>query len=774
MTGCRWAHDRHGEFTAREPGSAFVGLAYEGPFDTLGPGEGVEHRVIPWEDVDVDTGTGVVHIAPGAGPEDFALSTVHDLAVLTPVDEAGRFYHDYGWLAGMSVDEAREPIIEDLERRGLLVETGTIVHAYPHCWRCDTPLIFRVADDWLIAVDGVRQQLLEENAKVEWTPAQYGKRMDDWLRNMDDWNISRRRYYGLPLPFYPCTCGQLNVVGSRAELEERAVSGLENLKELHRPWIDDVVISCDRCDAHLRRIPEVGDVWLDAGIVPFSTLGWKNPEFVPEGYATGAARGLTKADLPDHEYWEQWFPADWVTEMREQIRLWFYSLLFMSVVLTGRSPFRKVLTYEKLLDAEGREMHGSWGNLISAEEAFERMGADVMRWLYSQQPPTQNIRFGYGPADEVRRRLLTLWNSARFFVDYAVIEQFRPRYEDLETGVTDVKLRPLDAWLLARVDQFVAEAEAAYDMYLTADVVNTFEALLEDLSNWYIRRSRRRFYAFDEAAFRTLWAALVQSLRVIAPVLPFLSEHLWQSLVVRAVPDAPASVHLAGWPQRTERSEDGALLEQMAAVRKVVALGRRARSEASLKLRQPLRRLCVRGASAAAPHAGEIAEELRVKEVEFDGGPTASVRLLPNLRLLGPRLGSKLPEVRGALARGDVELLDDGRLRVAGEVLDSDEVIRGEHVAVDGWAMAEGEGVAVAFDTTLDDELLREGRVLDLIHSLNAMRKNAGLGLTDRIVVTLPRSAEDLMAYADRIAGEVLAREITVAGQLDEPMIAKA
>ena len=424
------------------------------------------------------------------------------------------------------------------------------MHAYPHCWRCDTPLIFRVADDWLIAVDGVRQQLLDENAKVEWTPAQYGKRMDDWLRNMEDWNISRRRYYGLPLPFYPCTCGHLNVIGSRAELEARAVSGLEQLQELHRPWIDEVVITCEHCGNHLRRIPEVGDVWLDAGIVPFSTLGWQNDAFVPEGYATGAAKGLTKADLPDHAYWEQWFPADWVTEMREQIRLWFYSLLFMSVVLTGRSPFRKVLTYEKLLDAEGREMHGSWGNLISADEAFERMGADVMRWLYCQQPPTQNIRFGYGPADEVKRRLLTLWNSARFFVDYAAIEGFEPRYEDLTDGRHRRRARPLDAWLLARTNQLIADAEAAYEAYLTVDVIDAFEAFLEDLSNWYIRRSRRRFYSFDEAAFRTLWTALVQALRVIAPVLPFLSERLWQTLVTGACPDAPASVHLAGWPTR--------------------------------------------------------------------------------------------------------------------------------------------------------------------------------------------------------------------------------
>jgi isoleucyl-tRNA synthetase len=667
----------------------------------------------------------------------------------------------------MSIDEGRAPIIDDLERRGLLAKADTIVHAYPHCWRCDTPLIFRVADDWLIAVDGVRRQLLDENAKVEWTPPQYGKRMDDWLRNMEDWNISRRRYYGLPLPLYPCVCGHLNVIGSRAELEARAVSGLEQLEELHRPWIDNVIIRCEHCDAHLRRIPEVGDVWLDAGIVPFSTLGWQNDTFVPEGYATGAAKGLTKADLPDHAYWEEWFPADWVTEMREQIRLWFYSQLFMSVVLTGRSPFKRVLTYEKLLDAEGREMHGSWGNLISADEAFERMGADVMRWLYSQQPPTQNIRFGYGPADEVKRRLLTLWNSARFFLDYAAIEAFAPRYADLTEGVTGVDLKPLDAWLLARTNQLIADTEQAYESYLTVDVINAFEAFLEDLSNWYIRRSRRRFYSFDEAAFRTLWTALVQALRVVAPVLPFVTERLWQALVAGSCDGAPASVHLAGWPVRTERPGDAELLAEIAAVRDVVALGRRARGEANLVLRQPLRRLYVRGASAAAGHADEIAEELRVKEVGFDQGPVAQVQLLPNLRVLGPRLGPKLPAVRKALQDGAVEDLGDGRLRAAGEELGPDEVLRGERMALDGWAIAENDGISVAFDTTLDDELRRERRVLDAVHALNAMRKNAGLELTDRIVVTLPRADEDLLADRDRIAGEVLATEIGLGDELE-------
>ena len=452
--------DEH--FVEVKRGSDLVGWRYVGPFDDLAPE--VDHRVIAWAGVELSEGTGIVHIAPGCGREDFELRSTNDLAVLTPVDEAGRFYPSYGWLGGLSTDEAAEPITEYLRTTGRLAGTETISHSYPHCWRCDTPLIFRVSDDWFISVEGVRQAMLDENQTVEWTPPQYGKRMDDWLRNMGDWNISRRRFYGLPLPFYPCDCGHVNVIGSREELKDRAVGEIADLAELHRPWIDRVQIRCAKCDSPVQRVAEVGDVWLDAGIVPFSTLGWHNDQWREGGYATGAAHGLTTADLPDHTYWEQWFPATWVTEMREQIRLWFYSMFFMSIVLTGRVPFRKVLTFEKLLDADGREMHGSWGNLISADDAFERMGADVMRWMYSRQPPTQNIRFGFGPADEIKRRLLTLWNSVRFLTDYAAIEGFQPVYEDLDGDVAGVELRSLDRWLLARVQQLVAEAETAYDV----------------------------------------------------------------------------------------------------------------------------------------------------------------------------------------------------------------------------------------------------------------------------------------------------------------------
>ena len=286
---CALFPDDH--FRSVVKGAELVGLRYGGPFDTLGPGSSVEHRVIPWDDVALDTGTGIVHIAPGCGGEDFELSKVHDLDVLTPVDESGRFYPEYGWLHGLSTVEAAEQIVGDLGDRGLLVRSETAEHSYPFCWRCHTPLIFRLSDDWFIAVDELRQQLLDANATVEWTPAYMGKRMDDWLRNMGDWNISRRRYYGLPLPFYPCGCGHLNVIGSRAELEQRALGGLDQLEELRRPWIDAVQIACAECGEPVTRVEEVGDVWLDAGIVPFSTLGWQSPEYVPEGYATGRCEG---------------------------------------------------------------------------------------------------------------------------------------------------------------------------------------------------------------------------------------------------------------------------------------------------------------------------------------------------------------------------------------------------------------------------------------------------------------------------------------------------
>jgi isoleucyl-tRNA synthetase len=759
-------------FVERVKGSELVGWEYEGPFDHLPAASAITHRVIPWDEVSLEDGTGIVHIAPGAGTEDFELGQQHGLEVLVPIDESGRFLAEYGWLHGTTTVEAADQITGDLRERGLLEHEDVYVHRYAHCWRCSTPVVFRVVDDWFIAVDELRPKLLEANASVEWTPEFYGKRMADWLQNMGDWNISRKRYFGLPLPIYPCECGHVNVVGSKRELEERAVRGVEQLDELHRPWVDEVVIACEQCGAEVRRVPEVGDVWLDAGIVPFSTLGWQNPEWVDGGYATGASAGLSRADLPDHGYWEQWFPADWVTEMREQIRLWFYAMLFMSVALDGRAPYRRVLGHWDVRDEHGHEMHGSKGNTIEANEALERMGADVMRWMYCEQSPTQTVRFGYTPAADIKRRLLTLWNSVAFLSTYANIEGFRPSFTDLEAGPQDVELRPLDRWLLARTQVLLAEMEAAYERYWTPDVIAAFERFVDDVSNWYIRRSRRRFYSLDEAAFGTLWYALAQGVRAIAPVMPFLAEHLWRHLVAGPAEGAPASVHLAGWPEPRGELVDEGLVAEVAETRRVVDLGRQARSSSGMKGRQPLRRLVVQGAGLAQSHVDEIREELRVKEVEFGEVEAAELSVKPNLPVLGPKLGKELGNVRAALQAGEFEQLDGGRFRAAGHELGPDEVLVEQH-GREGWAVAAGDGVTVGLDTELDEELRTEGRVLDLIHQLNSMRKDAGLELTDRIVVTLPESHADLLAHADWIKNEVLAEEIRTDGGSGEPEISK-
>ena len=746
-------------FVRTVEGSDLVGLRYRGPFDDLGPGSEVEHRVIPWDDVSLEEGSGIVHIAPGAGQEDFELGRIHDLPVLAPVDEAGHFYDAYGWLHGLSTTESADQIVGRLAETGFLLEAGQYEHRYPHCWRCDTPLIWRVTDDWLISVDELRQPLLDANATVEWTPAYMGKRMDDWLRNMGDWNISRRRYYGLPLPIYECECGHVTVVGSKAELAERAVSGLEQLEELRRPWIDDVPIRCAACAETVRRIPEVGDVWLDAGIVPFSTLGWENPEPLPEGYATGAAKGLTTADLPDHAYWQEWFPADWVSEMREQIRLWFYSQHFMAVALTGRAPYRRVLGYEKMLDETGREMHSSWGNTIDAPDAFARMGADVMRWQYCSQPPDRNLLFGFGPAHEIQRELLTLWNSCKFFVDYANIVSWTPDFADLADG-PGTELEPLDRWLVERTHALVAEATLGYESWLTVDVVRAYEAFVDDVSNWYIRRSRRRFWDGDPVALRTLWYALVQGVRVVAPLMPFLADHLWRVLTAPCA-NAPQSVHLAGWPEPVE--PDAAMLAEIVELRRVVELGRQARATSGLKLRQPLRALVVEGAAGAEGHADEIADELRVREVSFGHVEASELRVKPNLPLLGPKLGKELGAVRAALQAGDFEQLEDGGVRVAGHDLRREEVLVERH-GKDGWAVAASDGITVALDLHLDDGLVRAGRVYDLIHGVNSLRKESGLDLTDRIRLTIPEADADLLEHEEWIARETLAVSVDADG----------
>ena len=687
-----------------------------------------------------------------------------------PVDEAGRFYDSYGWLHGLSTVEAADQIVGWLGEHGFLVEAGLYEHRYPHCWRCDTPLIWRVTDDWLIAVDELRPQLLEANQEVEWTPAYMGKRMDDWLRNMGDWNISRRRYYGLPLPFYPCECGHLNVIGSKAELRGAGDSaGSTSSRSCAARGSTRCRSPASSAARRCAAIPEVGDVWLDAGIVPFSTLGWENPEYVPQGYATGAAEGPDDRGSARSRVLGAVVPGRLgLGDARADPALVLLAALHVGRRSTGRAPYRQVLGYEKMLDESGREMHKSWGNAIEAGDAFERMGADVMRWQYCAQPPNQNLLFGFGPGREIQRKLLTLWNSVKFFVDYANIEGFRPEWDDLPKRS---ELRPLDRWLIDRTHALVREATAGYESFLTVDVIRAYEEFVDDLSNWYIRRSRRRFWDGDRVALHVLWFALVQSLRVVAPVMPFLTEHLWQILVRDVGGDPPASVHPRRLAGRARARRDSC---SRRSPRSAASSGSatRLRAASRLKLRQPLRRLVVEGAPLAEAHADELREELRVKEVEFGPVEATELHVKPHLPVLGPKLGKELGAVRAALAAGEFEQLEGGGFRVLGHDLGADEVLV-ERSGKEGWAVASEEGVTVALDTTLDAELELEGRVYDLIHTLNSMRKEQGLELTDRIAVTLPQADADLVErHAEWIKAEVLAVSLETDG-VAEPQIAK-
>src|SRR5262245_24037427 len=392
------------------------------------------------------------------------------------------------------------------------------------------------------------------------------------------------------------------------------------------------------------------------------------------------------------------------------------------------------------------------------------MGADVMRWQYCQQPPNQNLLFGFGPGKEIQRRLLTLWNSISFLASYANTSDFTPSLSDLEVTGQDAAaadrwpgMQLLDRWLLARTARLIADATSGYEQFLTVNVIRAFESYLDDLSNWYIRRSRRRFWNSDEAALRTLWTSLVQSVRVIAPVAPFLAEHMWQSLVVAVCADAPESVFLAGWPEAGQI--DDRLVANVAAVRQVVELGRRARAQSKLKVRQPLHTLIVEGADGIEDYLAEVADELRVKQVVLGRIETTEQRVRPNFPVVAPRLGASMPLVKKALDAGEYRELDGGRFEVMGFVLEPNEVFV-ERLEKAGWAVASDEGVTVALNTTLDDELRREGRVYELIHNVNTMRKKRGLGLSDRIVLWLPSSDADLLSYRDWIAAEVLAISI--------------
>jgi len=729
-------------------GRSLLGLRYTGPFDELpASSEGVVgHRVIEWKDVTAAEGTGLVHIAPGCGAEDFALSKTEKLPVLVPIDEMARFVRGYGWLEGKEARDVAREIADDLQKRGRLFRAADYTHRYPDCWRCHEEIVFRVDDEWFISMDELRPKLMAAAEKVTWLPPASGRRMQNWLQNMGDWNISRRRYWGLPLPFYNCAKGHFFVVGSEEELRKLAKSGLEKLRELHRPWIDEVVVGCPQCGADSKRVKEVGDCWLDAGIVPFSTLDW----------------------LHDKDYWAKWFPADYIVEMVEQIRLWFYSQLFFSVVLTGDAPYRVCESFQPMLAAPGEEFHKSGGNMVDLYEACELVGADAIRWIVAREDLQEIMYFGWPPFEDFKRKLLVLWNTYSFFVTYATLDDFDPSAPQVP-----VAERPLmDRWVLSGLARLVAESRTAMDLYDVRSVVLKLEEFWGDLSTWYLRRNRSRFWkARSErdslAAYQTLFEALTTLIGLLAPITPFLSEDMYQGLVRSSSPSAESSVHLTAYPGEHPERVDDDLERRMRAARRVVELGRAARSSAGVKTRTPLSKLIVvfdandrdRGAlDTGSELADLIKDELNVKAIEIRDAAEGLVKetVKPDLKVLGPKLGKDLPRVRQALAEGRYERRD-GTITVDGFELSDTEVLI-SHEGAPGHAVGRDAGATVALETKLTPELELEGLARELAHHLNNMRKEAGLDISDRIALRYAGPiARVFERYGDFIKQEALA-----------------
>jgi isoleucyl-tRNA synthetase len=794
------------------PGTALEGCTYDGPFDDLEaaqqPGGRTDlkelirdvkesaaqaHRVILWVEVGETEGTGIVHIAPGCGAEDFALGVEHAFPLVAPLDDEGHFVQKFGWLTGKHVSEVTEPIFGDLREKGLLYHVEDYTHRYPMCWRCRSELVFRLVDEWFVSMgpvyDKPRQELTQEEKdrslryqimdvvdQIRWIPEFGHAREMDWLRNMHDWMISKKRYWGLALPFWECPdCAHYEVIGDEVELKARTVEGWEEFDghTPHRPFIDAVKIECSECGGLMTRIPDVGNPWLDAGIVSFSTLRYRS----------------------EPEFWRKWYPAHWISEsFPGQFRNWFYSLLAMGTVLDNSPPFLENFGYATLMAEDGRAMHKSWGNAIEFNDAASKMGVDVMRWLYVTQRPENNLLFGYQRADEVRRQfLIPLWNVYNFFVTYANPDGWEPSQKGFVPAVPEGTAAsqpgneaPLDRWVLARINQVSDRCTSALENSDAYSATMVIESFLDDLTNWYVRRSRRRFWKSEQdadkhTAYATLYHVLVKLTKLLAPLTPFVTEVMYQNLVRSVQPEAYESVHHCDWPQVDEAAIDQELLDQMALARRVAGLGLGARGSANIKVRQPLARAMAYVGDVRGELTDElvaiVADELNVKQFEFveEEGRLVSYRLLPDNKILGPKFGPRFPKVRAALADADPALVVKrvgAGLPVTLEVEAKSVELAPEEVLIqtqpaEGLAVAADKGVTVAVDAVITPELRAEGRAREVVRRVQTMRKDADFNIEDRITTWYAAEGElaDVMvAWGDYIRAETLSTEL-VAGE---------
>jgi isoleucyl-tRNA synthetase len=734
------------EVLDRFPGSELVGTAYEPPFDFI-PGSAygeLGHTVLGADFVTAEDGTGLVHTAIAFGEDDFRLGEQYGLNVINPVRLDGTYDQRIGPYAGRWVKDADPDLIEDLRSRGRLLRAETYEHAYPHCWRCGTPLLYYAKPSWYIATSQIKDRLLAANETVNWYPehVKHG-RFGKWLEGNVDWALSRERYWGTPLPVWRCENGHQHVVGSLGELRER--SGVE-LDDPHRPFVDEVSFDCDECGQPMHRVPEVIDVWFDSGSMPFAQF---------------------HAPHEDVEHFRERFPADFICEALDQTRGWFYSLLAVSTLLFDRSSYRNVVCLGLILDEQGRKMSKSLGNTVEPWEVIDRYGADALRWyFFTSKQPWDGYRFSLETIGEaVREFLLQLWNTYGFYVLYANANRISHEHGE-DSALED----ELDRWVLSRLSsttQIVRERLDTFDVTVAGRAIADF---VEELSNWYVRRSRRRFWDGDHVAFATLHTVLTTVAKLLAPFCPFLADEIYDNLDGRE-----PSVHLCDFPEPGLR--DPELEDDMKVVRETVKLGLAARAQARLKLRQPLRAAVVVATGAERDaierFAQLVREELNVRELRFvsQADELGELEIKPNYRTLGPRFGKEMPLVAAAVAALDpahvsAALREGQALGIA--VGGNDHRLEHDDLLVamkplEGYQVEREGSHAVALELELDDDLRREGLARDIVRAVQLARQQAGLDVTDRIALTLDGDdalIEAARAYQDYIAGETLATSV--------------
>ena len=684
-----------------------------------------QHYVVCDTYVTMEDGSGVVHIAPAFGADDYQVGQKYDLPVVQMVDAAGCMAPETPW-AGTFVKQADPLILSDLDERGLLFSAPKFEHEYPHCWRCDTPLIYYARDSWFVKMTAVRENLIRNNATVNWIPESIGKgRFGDWLANVQDWGISRNRYWGTPLNIWECTCGHKRCIGSIAELKQLSRNCPDDI-ELHRPYIDAVTVPCDACGGEMKRVSEVIDCWFDSGSMPFAQHHYP---------------------FENKDLFEAQFPADFISEAVDQTRGWFYSLMAISTLLFDKAPYRNVIVLGHVQDKNGQKMSKSKGNAVDPFEALEKYGADAIRWyFYSNSAPWLPNRFYEDAVVEGQRGFMgTLWNTYYFYVLYAGIDGFNPMNYTLEYD----KLSVMDKWLLSRLNSLVKAVDTNLENYRIPETARALEAFVDDLSNWYVRRSRERYWVSGMPqdkinAYLTLHTALVTLSKLVAPMLPFLSEQIYRNLVAGLDESAPISVHLTEFPVCDERMIDPALEESMERVLACVVLGRSCRNAAAVKTRQPLANMYVKADFTLDPfYTDIIAEELNVKEVTFVDSTRRFTGYVfkPQLKTVGPKYGKFLGKINPWLAGLDGnaamdELEEKGflTLEIDGTALTftPDDLLIST-TKRDGFVSVEDKGVTVVLDTTLTEALIEEGNVREIVSKVQTMRKDAGFEVTDHI-----------------------------------------